>query len=105
MAVSYQRRSAAARAVKREAADMALFPELRRWKTVDERIEWGDELKRAVVDSAAAYDLETWERAIRRFNDMSWSLQEAAIAGFRSYNISSSAYFADLLETTSRRGA
>ena len=51
--ITHQRRAAAVRAVEREAADMALFPELRKWNTVEERIAWGDALK---AESHAKYE-------------------------------------------------
>jgi len=101
--ISAHRLAAARRAVKREAESVALFPELRRFTTPEERIEQADKAAAEYCARLDAARAEMEDKAIRRFLTLPDAIQEqVAERWMRKIYPDDIYYFADLMFTAQR---
>lgn len=102
--VTPQRKAAAEKRVKQEADKMALFPEMRRWHTAEERIEDMDNKSVAYFQRLRDADAKRWRDARKRYRNLSLEQQRLVMRHWnRGHLPADSGYFADLV-TQAERG-
>jgi hypothetical protein len=92
------RARAAARAVRREAEAMALFPELRRFTTPEQRLSQVDEARAAAVAADDAFSVRTWRDALASYRRLTGERRKLVQGQWRRGCLPRTAYyFADLV--------
>ncbi len=89
---------AAARAVRREAESMALFPELRRFSTPEERLGQVDAVRTAAIAADRALEARTWRNARARCRALPAHRRETVRREWERGDLPrTAAYYADLV--------
>lgn len=83
---SARRLAAARRAIQRDLDSVALFPELARFKTPEERIERMDEAGRAYWQDMRNFRARKWREARRQIRELPEHLRQQVLAYWNKTN-------------------